>query len=47
MSEQLKVRFGTARQISSTGMHEEDYCVLDNIILYKSILAHIDTPGLG
>lgn len=34
-------------QISSTGMHEEDYAVLSNIILFKSILAHIDTPGFG
>lgn len=37
MSEQLKVWFAMACQISSTGMHEEDYAVLNNIILFKSI----------
>lgn len=36
-----------ACQISSTGMHEEDYAVLNDIILFKSIQDHIDTPGFG
>lgn len=29
--------FAMACQISATGMHEEDYAVLSNIILFKSI----------
>lgn len=36
MSEPLKVWFVMARHNRSTGMHEEDYAVL-NVILFKRI----------